>query len=94
MNQKTSPIPHPGHPKRGPAELETIRSAVPTSFDYKRLSYRRRFCDRVVESPIIGGVDYPEELLKMSKAEIFRIAGIGKVSLSEIEQYRQKFLLT
>jgi DNA-directed RNA polymerase alpha subunit len=96
MNQKTSPTPQPGHAKRGMAELRAIQAAVPAVFDYKRLSYRHRFLDRglsdrTVESLIIGGVDYPEQLLKMSEAAIFRIAGIGKVSLSEIMQYKQKF---
>ncbi len=93
MSEKTSP---PGHPKRGMDELKAVQSVAPSVFDHKRFSYRHRFCDRglsdrTIESLIIGGVDYPEQLLKMSEAEIFPIAGIGKVSLSETMQYKQKF---
>jgi hypothetical protein len=51
----------------------------------------RNLSERTIKAPIAHGIDYPERLLFMDRMSIFRIDGIGKASLAEIDAYRSLF---
>jgi hypothetical protein len=63
----------------------------------RSMLYMSRFRDRklsphTIEALIAHGIDAPERLLFMTKADLKAIPGIGKSSMAEIAAYRAIFI--
>lgn len=62
-----------------PAEVTRAR------FEHRGLS------ERTINALVQNGVDAPERVLCKSKAELFRMKGVGDVSVREIVKYQEQF---
>jgi DNA-directed RNA polymerase alpha subunit len=52
----------------------------------------RGFSARTIRALMDNGVDSPERLLFMTKEQVRKLHKIGKASLAEINNYRQRFI--
>ncbi len=54
----------------------------------------RGFSDSTIHALVAFGIDRPERLLSMDKRDLAAIPRVGRVSMSEIMRYRERFSST
>jgi hypothetical protein len=84
--------PHLNHQSEAQrAVIRAVDARLAQAVNKISLYQGRGLSDRTVKTLIAAGIDAPERLLFMSKAELKGITGIGKAALAEINAYRVKF---
>jgi predicted RNase H-like HicB family nuclease len=67
------------------------RDAPQSAFD-ETLFHKRGLSDSTIKALVENGIDAPERLFFLDKKTVSGFSGIGKAELTEINQYRERFL--